>query len=287
MQWMGDVEQEHFRQQAGVRPPLPVLGVDCHAHVMRLGAKLDPQRHSEPRRDVHVDEFLRLLDAHGLSHGVLTQPSFYGTDNSLLLEALSRAPQRLRGTVIVDERVTPAELESMRERHVVGVRLNWIRRDSRPNVSSSSFRSFLARVAAAGLHVEIYVEGPALAGVLPLLRASAARVVVDHFGAPDPARGTACPGFREVLEGVAAADTWVKLSAPYRLGGVDPQPYVDALLEAGGPGQLLWASDWPWVSHENELNYQQCLDALERWIPDSAQRKIILGTSPRTVMGLP
>lgn len=281
------MEQEPSRHDVGARAVLPVLGVDCHAHVMRVGEKLDPQRHSEPGRDAHVNEFLRLLDTHGLSHGVLTQPSFYGTDNRLLLAALSRAPQRLRGTVIVDEGVTATELEALRERQVVGVRLNWIRRSSWPKVSSSPFRSFLARVAAAGLHVEIYLEGSALAEVLPRLRASGARVVVDHFGTPDPTLATACPGFRAVLEGVAAADTWVKLSAPYRLGGVDPQAYVDALLRAGGPGQLLWASDWPWVSHENEHSYEGCLEAFERWIPDEALRHSILRTSPRAVMGLP
>ncbi|MDE2151588.1 MAG: amidohydrolase family protein [Betaproteobacteria bacterium] len=270
-----------------IQPTAPVRGVDCHAHVMRVGAKLDPLRHSEPRRDVHVDEFLRLLDAHGLSHGVLTQPSFYGTDNGLLLDALAQAPHRLRGTVIVDPDIREADLEGLRRRQVVGVRLNWIRRESTPEVGSAPFRSFLARVAAAGLHVEIYLEGPALARVLPCLRASGARVVVDHFGAPDPALGTACPGFREVLKGVAAGDTWVKLSAPYRLAGVDPQACVDALLRAGGPAQLLWASDWPWVSHEDEHSYAACLQALENWIPDAALRQAVLATSPRLVMGLP
>lgn len=274
-------------QPGAISPSVPVLGVDCHAHVMRVGAKLDPLRHSEPRRDVHVDEFLRLLDAHGLSHGVLTQPSFYGTDNSLVLEALAQAPQRLRGTVIVDPGIAEAELQSLSRRQVVGVRLNWTRRHSRPDVGSASFRAFLARVAAVGLHVEIYLEGPALAQVLPHLRASGARVVVDHFGAPDPALGIACPGFRQLLEGVAAGDTWVKLSAPYRLGGVDPQACVDALLGAGGPGQLLWASDWPWVSHEDEHSYAGCLRALEQWVPDKAQRQAILATSPRELMGLP
>lgn len=275
---------------AGLRakgtPSQVITGVDCHAHVMRLDARLVPRRHSQPLRDVLVDEFLRRLDEHGLSHGVLTQPSFYGTDNGMLLEALGHAPGRLRGTAIVDAQCTQAELEALRERHIVGVRLNWFRSGTRPAVTSSSFRAFLARVAATGLHVEIYLEGPLLAEVLPHLRSSGARVVVDHFGSPDPVLGTSCPGFREVLRGVADGDTWVKLSAPYRLGGADPQGYVDALLAAGGAHQLLWASDWPWVSHESEQSYQGCLDALHRWIPDDAQRRVVLTQSPRAVMAL-
>ena len=267
-------------------PSSSIHAVDCHAHVMQLDAPLAPARHSAPLRNVPVGEFIALLDRHGLSHGVLTQPSFYGADNSILLEALAQHPDRLRGTAIVEEDVSEAALAALREANIVGVRLNWIRRQPLPDIASASFRKFLARVAAAGLHVEIYLEGPLLAHVLPQLRASRARIVVDHFGAPDPHRRLACPGFRAVLDGVSAGDTWVKLSAPYRLGGADPRPYVDALLVGGGARQLLWASDWPWISHENGQDYQACLDALARWVPDEAQRRNILADSPREVMGL-
>src|SRR6185436_15057558 len=84
--------------------PLPsdgVSAVDCHAHVMRRDLPLAPDRHSAPKRDVSVEEYLGELDKHAISHGVLTAPSFYGTDNSLLLSALEAAAGRLRGTAIV------------------------------------------------------------------------------------------------------------------------------------------------------------------------------------------
>ena len=79
-------------------PRTPVAAVDCHAHVMRTGRALAEQRHSAPMRDIEASDFIQVLDAHGISHGVLTAPSFYGSDNALLLEALGRYPGRLRGT---------------------------------------------------------------------------------------------------------------------------------------------------------------------------------------------
>jgi predicted TIM-barrel fold metal-dependent hydrolase len=79
---------------------------------------------------------------------------------------------------------------------------------------------------------------------------------------------------------VRAGDTWVKLSAPYRLGGADPQPYVDALLAAGGPRQLMWASDWPFVAHEEAITYRMCVDWLLQWVPDAATRRAILVDTP-------
>ena len=136
-----------------------------------------------------------------------------------------------------------------------------------------------------GWHVEIYLEGPRLAGVLPQIRDSGTHVVVDHFGSPDPARGVTCTGFRQVLEGVRTGDTWVKLSASYRQGGADCRPYVDALLDAGGPQQLVWASDWPFVSHEERVTYDDCVADLRRWAPDASTRRIILVDTPMNLFG--
>ena len=90
----------------------------------------------------------------------------------------------------------------------------------------------------------------------------------------------ACKGFQQALAGVRAGDTWVKLSAPYRLGGVDAQRYVDELLDAGGPGQLVWASDWPFVSHEDEITYERCLEWLSEWIPDARTRNTVFVETP-------
>jgi predicted TIM-barrel fold metal-dependent hydrolase len=173
----------------------------------------------------------------------------------------------------------------MSERGAVGIRLNWVRRASLPDVAPTEYRQLFANVRDLGWHVEIYLEGHLLAGVLPAIRDSGAVVVVDHFGSPDPALGTVCPGFKAVLDGVRAGDTWVKLSAPYRLGGADPQRYVDALLDAGGPQQLVWASDWPFVSHEDEIAYADCVRWLRDWVPDDGTRRIILIDTPVTVFG--
>jgi len=262
-----------------------VTGVDSHAHVMRRGLPLAPDRHSEPKRDCAVEDYLAVLDAHGMSHGLLTAPSFYGTDNTLLLDALDHAAGRLRGTVIVAPDIHRAALEAMGQRGAVGIRLNWFRRASLPDPTSAEYRRLFATVRDLGWHVEIYIEGPKLAALLPQIRDTGTNVVVDHFGGPDPARGVACAGFQRVLEGVRAGDTFVKLSASYRQGGVDCQPYVDALLDAGGPQRLVWASDWPFLSHEDHVTYEDCVNDLNTWVPDTATRHVILAETPAKLFG--
>jgi predicted TIM-barrel fold metal-dependent hydrolase len=211
---------------------------------------------------------------------VLTAPSFYGPDNTLLLSALDTAPARLRGTAIVEPTIDESELEAMDRRGIVGIRLNWIRRSQLPDVASDGYRGLFERVRKLGWHVEIYLEGPKLAHVLPVVRASGVKVVLDHFAAPDPTRGVDDAGFREALAGVRNGDTWVKLSAPYRLGGAAPQPYVDALLDAGNGGQLVWASDWPFVGFEDAITYRMCIDWLRAWIPDESAQRVVLAETP-------
>ena len=257
-----------------------VSGVDAHMHVLRRDAPLVAERHSKPARDATVDELVGVLDAHGISHALLTAPSFYGPDNSLLLEALDAYPVRLRGTVILQPDTDERAMQRLARRGVVGVRFNWVRRDALPDLAAGGYPGLLARVRALGWHVEVYLEGPKLAHVLPRRRDAGVTVVLDHFGAPDPALGVHDPGFVAALAGVRAGDTFVKLSAPYRLGGADPQRYVDALLAAGGPRQLVWASDWPFVGHETVISYRQCMDSLYAWIPDAATRHAVRVDTP-------
>jgi len=261
-----------------------ITAVDTHAHILRRDAPLVAERHSNPKRDATVEQFIALLDAHAISHALLTAPSFYGADNSLLLEALDAYPLRLRGTVIVHPDIQSRALEHLARRGVVGVRLNWMKRERLPDPTGAEYRELFARLRDVGWHIEVLLEGPKLADVLPVLRASGARVVVDHFGLPDPALGVRSRGFEVVLEGMRAGDTFVKLSAPYRLSGVDPQPYVDALLTAG-PAQLVWASDWPFVGHEDTIRYDQCVEWLRAWVPDETRRHAILVDTPARLFG--
>lgn len=251
---------------------------------MRMGAPLAEDRHSGPARDVLVEELFEVLDQNSVSYGVLVAPSFYGADNAILLDALGRYPERLRGTAIVDPEAGPL-LDALDGRGIVGIRLNWVRRQHRPDPGSKAYRRLFDALRERKWHVELFLEGELLPDVLPILRRSGVTLVLDHFGCPEPGQGVGSQGFRLVLAAVRDGAAWVKLSAPYRLRGADPRPYVDALLEAGGAGCLLWASDWPWVGHEGACTYQECLDALRRWVPDEAARQIILADGPHRLFG--
>ncbi len=69
----------------------PILGIDAHAHVFSKDLSLTSGRRYSPDYDATVQAYLAHLHEHGLSHGVLVQPSFLGTDNRFLFDALAQA----------------------------------------------------------------------------------------------------------------------------------------------------------------------------------------------------
>ena len=179
-----------------------ITAVDCHAHVMRRDLPLSSERHSAPKRDVSVEEYVGVLDAHGISHGVLTAPSFYGTDNSLLIAALDAFPARLRGTVIVAPDIDEQALATMAGHGVIGIRLNWVRRATLPDVAAPTIAGCSRACAISAGTSRSFSKDPSSPACCRDCATSGVNVVIDHFGAPDPAQGIADAGFREALKGV-------------------------------------------------------------------------------------
>ena len=256
--------------------------IDCHAHVLAKERKITSDRHVSPGRDYTIDELLQIFKEHGISRGLLTAPSYYLTDNSLLLSALARAPV-LRGTVNLQPDTTMAEIEALGQKGVCGMRLNWWRKKELPDIKI--YRDLLAKIKAANWHLELFLDGVNMPHVLPTVKESGVKLVLDHFGCPDPVDGVASLGFRMMLDMVSSGQAWVKLSAPYRLNGGDPKLYAHALLSCAGPQRLMWASDWPWGGFEEGMTYQRCLDWLVEWIPDENARRIVLCETPRKLFG--
>ncbi|WP_312998787.1 amidohydrolase family protein, partial [Achromobacter animicus] len=195
--------------------PIPGAAVDTHAHVFHQGLALANTRRHTPDYDATLAEYLGLLDAHGLTHGVLVQPSFLGTDNSHLVEALRAAPARLRGVAVVAQDASESELQALADAGVVGIRLNLFGLDT-PALQTPAWQVLLARVNALNWHVEVHLQAARLDGVLPALLAAGCRIVVDHFGRPDPALGVLDAGFQYLLRQADSGRIWVKLAAPYR-----------------------------------------------------------------------
>jgi predicted TIM-barrel fold metal-dependent hydrolase len=257
----------------------PVPLVDSHAHVWTKDMPLVPNPRHRPAYEFTVEQYLAELDAHGVQYGVITGASIFGTYNNYTIEAV-RAHKRLRGTVLLDPSTDRQTMESMNEVGIVGVRLPWISLSTIPSMDSEEYRGFLRRMANLNWHIHLHVGLGRLPAILPHLEASGVRIVVDHFGYPDPKLGVNCPGFQSVLRSIGNGRTWVKLSAAYRVGRDAAKVFAAELMKIAGPERLVWGSDAPYAGFEAQTNYQQTLDDFVKWVPDPTARHQIGSVTP-------
>jgi predicted TIM-barrel fold metal-dependent hydrolase len=257
---------------------------DGHAHVFAPDLPFVTPRRYTPAYAATAEGLVAHLDAHGLTHGLLTQPSFLGTDNTHMLAAVARFPGRLKAVVVVDDRADDAHLDALQAQGAIGIRFN-LSGVATPPLREGRWPQVLRAVAARGWHVEVFGDAVRLADVIDPALEAGARVCVDHFGKPAAADPLGDAGFRRLLAHGAGGRVWVKLSAAYRCGGaagaLDDGERVScmvapALVDHFGPARLLWGSDWPHTQHESVVRYADTFAALARWVPDATTREAIL-----------
>lgn len=264
----------------------PITGVDTHAHIFHRGLPLVPGRRYTLDYDATEADYLAHLAAAGLSHGVLVQPSFLGTDNRYMLETLRRHPGRIRGIAAVEPEVPGEVLDEMAASGVVGIRLNLIGLPL-PAWNAQPWAGLFRKLADRDWLVEIHRGAADLPGLLPPILDYGLRVVVNHYGRPDPALCADDSGFRGLLDLAAVGQIWVKLSAPYR-AEADREAVLrmsTLLRDAFGPGRLLWGSDWPHTQYETRATYAGEFAALDHRVPDAGFRRRVLVETPARLYG--
>jgi predicted TIM-barrel fold metal-dependent hydrolase len=249
-------------------PPL----VDTHVHLFTRDVPLAAGA-DRPVEELTAEQYVALLDAHGVGYGVIAAASLFGDHHDYTLHALRRHP-RLRGTVIVAPGVDRARLDELAAAGVVGIRLQWRRRPDLPDLASPAYRRLLGWVADLNWHVHLNLESERIPPVADALLASGVKLVYDHFAGPDPVLGVDGPGFRAVLSTLEQGRAWVKLSAGWRFT-VPPATlagYARALLAAGGPERVFWGSDAPFVGARRPVTFADAIHAYATWVPDPATR---------------
>lgn len=280
---------------ADPRPPrfeMPDGACDTHAHVFGPEAAYpySPSRGYTPP-DASFEAYSHLHATLGIARGVLTQPSVYGTDNRAMLDAMARAPDRLRGVAAVDADVGDDELERLDGLGVRGLRLNLVDKGGMPLGSFDAVHGLAQRLAPMGWHIEFLVHVHEFPDLRATLGALPVDVVIGHLGYMPAGEGPDHPGFQDLLALMRDGRCWVKLTGAYRISGRDAVPYDDvaplahALIDTA-PDRVVWGSDWPHPIHYRTMpNDGELLDHLADWAPDPAVRRKILVDNPARLYG--
>src|SRR6266853_4182531 len=100
---------------------------DCHVHIVGTTEQFPQTSHgSYVAPPASVESLRAVAEPLGVRRFVIVQPSFYGTDNSCLFEALDQLGDSGRGVAVVDAASTSSNiLESYVLRGIRGLRLNF------------------------------------------------------------------------------------------------------------------------------------------------------------------
>lgn len=255
------------------------MKIDGHAHVFLKSLPMLETRRYTPDYDATFEEYFQLLKSQKLDGALLVQPSFLGTDNSYLLNALDKARQQepallIKGVAVVEPSISMEEMSSLKQSGITGIRLNCISRPL-PEFKDNTVKSFFKRVDSFGWHVEIQVEGDRLNTAIDKLLSTNRRIVIDHFGLPSTANEHLDSCLRKLVN-TKDLEACVKISAPYR---VFPKLSINEsvkqcshltskLLDTLGHQRLIWGSDWPWTQNEKGQSYQDSIHWAQEWMPN-------------------
>lgn len=295
----GSLAASMLPSQARAASPLadmPAGAIDVHNHIVGpLGQypMYDKRTYTPPEASVADLRALRALM--GVPRNVIVQPSFYGFDNSCLVDALKELGTSARGVAVVPLDVSDAELRRLAAAGVTGVRMNLATFGIRdPRQAAEAIHSFAPRFAPLGWHIQINTELPVIAGLAPMVGDVGVPIVFDHMGNLEAEKGLGQPGFAALIDLVKARNTYVKLSAPYNLSKQqdwsDVVPFAKALI-AAGPDRMLWGTNWPHPGGArgdiNAITPYQVVDnaklliAFAQHCPDAVMRKAILVDTPQ------
>ncbi len=254
---------------------------DTHAHV--FAGPVLPGSHYTPA-DHTLAMWRATAEPRGIDRVVLVQPSVYGFDNSVMLNALRESGGVHRGVAVLDPGATDRQLEDMHAAGVRGARFNLV---SPVGNDPSLIDRTVERIRPLGWHLHLFLRPAAYAWVRKRHKAWAINVVFDHL-AGMRADIELSAGERADLQALATAGAWIKISGLYRMEMQAPFAECDTLLPRIGEwfaGQVLWGSDWPhtWFMEKprgNATAYGELLAPVARAFPDESTRQSILAGAP-------
>jgi predicted TIM-barrel fold metal-dependent hydrolase len=263
---------------------------DVHVHVF---GRAERYRHVEKPHytlpDGTLAQYRNLMAQLGIARFVIVQPSFYGTDNSCLLDALAGCGDVARGVVMIEDEITDDELERFHRLGVRAVRLDLFKRAREPVAAVKSYiERTAARVGPLGWHLQFYAPGYVVRDLIHFFRTLRVDFVIDHMGYMLEEDGLRSEDFSALLDLLGGGRCYLKLSGAYRIakhrGYEFIEPVAKAIVERA-PDRALWGSDWPHISY-SDRDTGELLNLLERWAPSENTRKKILVGNPNRLFGI-
>ncbi len=226
----------------------------------------------------------------GVTRIVLIQMSFYGYDNSYMLDCMRRFPGVFSGVAVIDPSVDrpDAAMQGLVAQGVRGFRVRGIDAPREDWLETPGYERMFDCAAELQVAICPLVEPSALSSVARMCaRHLNTPVVIDHFARIGVDGELRERDIHALVELAHFPRVCVKLSAYYALGTRkaphrEMEPLIRRLHAAYGSERLMWASDCPFQvdAHRYEDSIAVIRDGCP-WLSAKDRRRILRETAER------
>ena len=232
----------------------------------------------------------------GTSRAVIVTPRFFGVDNSVTTDAISKLGiSNARGIAVLRPDVTDTELNRLHAAGIRGVRLTLYNPENAP-LSFDMLEPLAGKIVEWGWHVQLHWSAAQIVEHASLLARLPCPIVFDHLGRLPVPMGASHEAFAVVRELAKNGKVWGKLSAPYLNSIAGPsERYRDAEAPTRRwinefPDRIVWGSDWPHLTELEKPASEQpdtveLLSMLDSWTGDTRISDRILVENPANLYG--
>lgn len=270
--------------------------IDAHSHVWTPDTAHYPLAAGFRRANMDppsftVEELQMHMKTVGVNRVVLIQMSFYGFDNSYMLDSIKNYPEMFRGVAVINQD-DPDPIATMAKLKAGGVRGFRIYPQNQPIenwLDTPGLKKMFAYGAEAKLAMCCLIDPNALPALDKMcMHYQDTPVVIDHLCRIGVSGKIEATDVRALCQMAKRPNVYVKVSAFYALGKKKP-PYLDLsdmirqVYDAFGPNRLMWATDCPYQIVEQ--TYKQSIDLVREKLEflSEQDREAILRTTAEKV----
>ncbi|MCQ2003219.1 amidohydrolase family protein [Rhizobium sp. NRK18] len=250
---------------------------DAHFHILDGAAPVSPLA-VLPNKTASIKQYRRMATGLGLTHGVIVQPSIYGTDNGVTLRALEELGPNYRAICVIKPDCEPAILARWHGLGVRGVRFNQVQAGA---TDIQDLPRISELISEFGWHVQLHIKADFLERYSGMLRSLKTPLVLDHLGRCTPTHTADRKSLTKLFE---SDHVWVKLSGPYHEpdadGSYEHSRGVAKSLVAVDPTRLVWGSDWPHVTERQKPSMAKLAGFVEAAAGSESNMRQILSLNP-------
>ncbi|QDU81926.1 4-sulfomuconolactone hydrolase [Polystyrenella longa] len=274
-----------------------MVRIDAHSHVWTPDTMAYPlapgwRKANMDPASFTTEELLEHMHGSNVDKTVLIQMSFYGYDNSYMLDSIRKHPGKFAGVAVIDQDTGRVDMEMRKQQGlgVTGFRIFPKNQTEDSWLSSEAMHTMFQTGAEEKLNMCCLIDAVHLVALDRMCRDFPdTPVVIDHMariGVDGNIRETevnqlcAMARHPHVTVKVSAFYALGKKEAPYR----DLSPLIKQLYQAFGPERLMWATDCPFQAVQPHT-YKASLELVERGLDflSASDREWLLGKTAERV----